>query len=383
MSQTSTVVAAFARRFGRQPQFVVRAPGRVNLIGEHTDYNGGFVLPMAIDRWVSIALSPRPGRAVSVTSLEFGETVEFALDELGPRGSGWFHYVKGVAWALAQEGRALQGWEGVVAGDVPMGAGLSSSAAFELAAARSFAAVSGLAWEPVAMALASQRAENEWVGVGCGIMDQLISACGRKDHAMLLDCRSLEAAPVPIPEATSVVVLDTTTRRALATSGYNDRRGECEAAAKACGVALLREIDEDALASNKERLDESTWRRARHVVSENARTLAAAQALRRGDPVAMGALMSESHRSMRDDFEITTPVMDAMVTAASAAPGCFGARMTGGGFGGCVVALVRVDAVDAFQESAAAAFRMKTGLTPKLYVCRATDGAEIVEERTT
>ena len=383
MSQTAAAVAGFRHRFGRPPAFVVRAPGRVNLIGEHTDYNGGFVLPMAIDRWVSIALSPRTGRTVSVTSLEFEETADCALDSLGPRGSGWSHYVRGVAWALSQAGHALVGWDGVVAGDVPMGAGLSSSAAFEMAVARAFAAASGLAWDPPAMALAAQRAENEWVGVGCGIMDQLISACGRAGHAMLLDCRSLEASAVPLPEGTASVVLDTSTRRALTSSGYNDRRAQCEAAASACGVASLREIEVDALAALRGRLDDSTWRRVRHVVSENARTLAAAQALRRGDATAIGALMGESHRSLRDDFEVSTPVVDAMVTAAVTAPGCFGARMTGGGFGGCVVALVRANAVDAFQESAAAAFQAATGLTPRLYVCRATQGAEIVAPDTT
>ncbi len=378
MTPAATVEGAFARRFGRPPVFVVRAPGRVNLIGEHTDYNAGFVLPMAIDRWVTIALAPRAARTVSVASLEFEESTEFGLADLGPRGSGWAHYVKGTAWALTEAGHTLSGWEGVLSGDVPMGAGLSSSAAFEMAVARAFASVSGIAWDPVAMALAAQRAENAWVGVGCGIMDQLISGCGRAGHAMLLDCRSLEGRAVPLPTGSVVAVLDTATRRALAHSGYNERRGECEAAAAAFGVAALRDVSVQELPALVARVGPVVARRARHVVTENQRTLDAAAALEGGDPEAMGALMDASHASLRDDFEVSTPAIDAMVTAARETAGCFGARMTGGGFGGCVVALLEARAVEEFQKGVAARYRSETGLEPRLYVCRATDGAEVL-----
>jgi galactokinase len=376
MSQA--VRAAFARCFGKPPAFVVRAPGRVNLIGEHTDYNGGFVLPMAIDRWVSLALAPRSDRRVRVASAEFEETTEFSLDDLGPRGSGWTHYVKGTAWALAEAGHALEGWEGVVSGDVPMGAGLSSSAAFEMAVARAFTCVSGFAWDPVAMALVAQRAENAWVGVGCGIMDPLISGCGRAGHALLLDCRSLESRPVPLPAETAVVVLDTATRRSLSHSGYNERRAQCESAAIAFGVAALRDVAVAQLGALRHCVDDTLFRRARHVVTENARTLAAADVLAAGGAGSMGRLMDESHASLRDDFAVSTPPIEAMVRAARETPGCVGARMTGGGFGGCVVALVESGAVATFEALAVERYRRETGLEPRVYVCRGTDGVEVL-----
>ncbi|MEA3310451.1 MAG: galactokinase family protein, partial [Chloroflexota bacterium] len=218
MSLPAAVTLIFAERFDEPPAFLVRAPGRVNLIGEHTDYNAGFVLPMAIDRALWIALRPRSDRRVSVHSLDFDETAEFELDALEQQDAGWVEYLKGVAWALQEAGYALRGWEGMLSGDVPSGAGLSSSAALELATARAFASVSAFPWDPVEMALLAQRAENEWVGVNCGIMDQLISAAGQAGHALLIDCRSLALTPVPLPPETVVVVLDTNTRRGLVAS---------------------------------------------------------------------------------------------------------------------------------------------------------------------
>ncbi|HEX8243239.1 MAG TPA: galactokinase family protein, partial [Longimicrobium sp.] len=225
------VVRAFRARFGAEPAFVVRAPGRVNLIGEHTDYNDGFVLPMAIERAVWIALRRRLDGEVHVWSMDFAQPATFAVERIRRGGPAWSEYLKGTAWALEESGRALWGWEGVMGSDVPIGAGLSSSAALELATARAFAAVTGFGWAPGEMARLAQRAENQWVGVNCGIMDQMISAAGQEGHAVLIDCRSLETSAVPLPAGTVVVILDTATRRGLVDSAYNERRRQCEAAA--------------------------------------------------------------------------------------------------------------------------------------------------------
>jgi galactokinase len=370
----------FERRFGAAPALVVRAPGRVNLIGEHTDYNDGFVLPMAIDRAVWIALRPRRDRTVEAYSVDFGQAVRFALDGLRHEDGGWAEYLKGVAWALQEAGYGLRGWEGALAGDVPVGAGLSSSAALEMAAARAFAAASELPWAPAAMARLGQRAENHWVGVKCGIMDQMISAGGRAGHALLIDCRSLECEPVPLPPGTSVVVLDTATRRGLVDSAYNERRAQCEAAARSFEVKALRDVSVAQLegARHASPLPEATYRRARHVVTENARTLQAAGEMRRGDAAALGRLMDESHASLRYDFEVSSAELDTMVECARRQAGCLGARMTGAGFGGCAVALVRAEESQAFASSVGACYRQESGLTPSVYVCTATDGAEIV-----
>ena len=371
------VVRAFTERFGEAPPLVARAPGRVNLIGEHTDYNDGFVLPMAIDRAVWIALRPTEDGAVRVHSLDFGETQGFELDHLASHGSGWIEYVQGMAWVMGKHTRRLHGWEGVTAGDVPIGAGLSSSAALELAAARAFAAVSGIAWNPREMALAAQTAENQWVGVMCGIMDQMISASGQSGHALLIDCRSLETRAVPLPPGTAVVVLDTATRRGLVDSAYNDRRAHCEAAADALDVDALRDVTVEDFAAREGELEPVMRRRARHVVTENARTLEAAGAMERGDAARVGVLMNESHASLRDDFEVSRRELDVMVELAQAHPACLGARMTGAGFGGCAVALVRAEGAEDFAASVTAAYQQATGLEPKLYVCSASAGASI------
>jgi galactokinase len=265
----------------------------------------------------------------------------------------------------------------VAAGDVPIGAGLSSSAALELAAARAFAALGGMPWEAREMALAAQRAENEWIGVQCGIMDQMISASGEEGHALLIDCRSLETKSVPIPAETAVVILDTSTRRGLVDSAYNDRRAHCELAAEALGVRALRDVDLATFESRADELEPLIRRRARHVITENERTLKAAAALERGDADEMGRLMNASHASLRDDFEVSRRELDVMVEQAQAHPACHGARMTGAGFGGCAVALVRrADAGD-FARAVAAAYTRETGLTPRIYVCSATAGASV------
>jgi len=372
------VVQAFERRFGALPAIVVRAPGRVNLIGEHTDYNDGFVLPMAIDRAIWMALRRRSDRRVVVHSLNFEETVEFSLAELKHEGPGWAEYIKGVAWALQEAAYTVQGWEGVVAGDVPVGAGLSSSAALEMAAARVFVAVSGVAWDVAAMAKIGQRAENQWVGVNCGIMDQMISAAGKAGYALLIDCRSLATESVPLPPDTAVVVLDTGTRRDLVDSAYNERRAQCEMAAGVLGVAALRDVGLAQFRALADQLDDLPRRRTRHVVTENARTLQAAEAMRRGDAAEMGRLMDASHTSLRCDFRVSSDELDAMVACARQQEVCYGARMTGAGMGGCAVALVRGDGAHRFAAAVAMCYAAATGITPSIYVCAAADGAEII-----
>ena len=372
------VTDAFTRKFGELPAALVRAPGRVNLIGEHTDYNDGFVLPMAIDRAIWIALRPRPDRRVTASSLDFDETIEFDLDQL-EKHPGWAEYLKGVAWSLQDAGYALRGFDAAVTGDVPIGAGLSSSAAWELAAARAFSVSSGFAWDAARMALLGQRAENKWVGVNCGIMDQMISAAGRADHALLIDCRSLETQAVPLPPNTVVIVLDTATRRGLVDSAYNERRAQCETVAKFFGVTALRDVTMEQLNEKRDRLDRVAYRRAWHVIGENDRTLQAVEAMKRGEASELGQLMELSHMSLRDDFEVSSRELNIMVACAEHQAGCYGARMTGAGFGGCAVALVRQDAAAAFTAGIAAEYQAETGLTPNIYVCTATNGAEVVE----
>ena len=372
------VIAAFAEQFGGAPSLIARAPGRVNLIGEHTDYNDGFVLPMAIDRAVWIALRARDDARVALRSLDLRQTAVIDLQSLVHANGGWAEYVRGVAWSLTQAGlEPTVGWDGVVAGDVPRGAGLSSSAALELAAARAFAATSDLPWEPAAMARVAQHAENAWVGVNCGIMDQMISAAGRTGHCLLIDCRSLATRAVPLPAGTSVMILDTGTRRGLVDSAYNERRTQCEAAAGFFGVKALRDVDVDTFERRAKELEPDMRQRARHVVTENARTLRAADALQRGDAPEVGWLMDESHRSLRDDFEVSRAELDTIVTLARSNPGCHGARMTGAGFGGCAVALVESDAAAGISRDVAHRYTAAHGLTPAIYVTTAVEGATI------
>jgi galactokinase len=370
-------VRLFRAEYGCEPGALVRAPGRVNLIGEHTDYNDGYVLPAAIDRDLCIALRPRPEPAIDVRSAERGRC-RIALDDFGRRVEGWGSYLQGVAWALSLAGHRLGGWDGAIASDVPDGAGLSSSAALELATAKAFEATSGFEWEPTAMARLCQRAENRWVGVASGLMDQLASARGRSGHAILLDCRSLEIELVPIPDDARIVILDTGTRRELGTSGYNDRRRECEAAARALGVTSLRDVSEPDLLAGAASLPQVLKRRARHVVTENVRTLAAAGAMRAGDAATVGELMNASHLSMRDDFEISSEALDAIVEAARSAPGCVGARLTGGGFAGCAVALVDRSSVAEFERVVATDYARRAGRECQTFVCRASEGASAI-----
>jgi len=375
-----SVTAGFSERFDAAPQLIIRAPGRVNLIGEHTDYNDGFVLPMAIDRAVWIALRPREDRCVFVRSLEKDKPTDFNLDEIQHLDEGWSEYVKGMASMLQQAGYDLKGWEGVLSSDVPVGSGLSSSAALEMAVGCAFAAVSDFPFDGVKMARLGQKTENEWVGANTGIMDQMISANGRTGYALLIDCRDLSMESIPLPEKTTVIIMDTMTRHSHTDSGYNERRASCEKAADIFGVSHLRDVSFDQFQDNSYKLDDITCRRARHIVTENQRVLAAVQAMKAGDAATMGSLMNASHASLRDDFEVTNDALDTMAQIAQAQSGCYGARMTGGGFGGCAVALVDDARAKTFATAVAQQYESATGLEPLVYICQATEGATIVTD---
>jgi galactokinase len=371
------VIEAFRQRFGKRPLLVIRSPGRVNLIGDHTDYNDGFVLPIAIDRAIWLALCPRDDARVEAHSLDQSEVADFSLSGFDRADHGWTEYVKGMAKMLLGAGHALTGWEGVLASDLPMGGGLSSSAALEMAVGYGFSAISDFPFDGVEMARLGQRAENDWVGANTGIMDQMISANGKAGHALLIDCRALSMESIRLPEQTAILVMDTMTRHAHTSSAYNERRRSCERAADFFGVPHLRDLDIDQIEARAAGLDEVTLRRARHVLAENDRVLAAVRAMRSADAVSLGRLMNESHASLRDDFEVTNEQLDAMAGIARKQPGCFGARMTGGGFGGCAVALVARDEVKHLERAIAAEYEAASGLSPQLFVTGAADGTAV------
>jgi galactokinase len=377
-SLNERVLDSFTTAFGAAPALQVRAPGRVNLIGEHTDYNGGFVLPCAIDYETRVAASPLPGRLLHVVAADFGQardTIDLGAPPAPRPDAPWANYVRGVVALLQASGLALGGAQLAIAGNVPQGAGLSSSAALEVAVAHALQQLNGLELDRTALARLAQRAENEFVGCQCGIMDQLISARGQAGHALLIDCRSLQVQPVPLPRGVAVVILHSRVARGLVDSAYNERRRQCEAAARHARVAALRDLDAATLQARAAGLDPLVLRRARHVVTENQRTLEAAAALSRGDLAAVGRLMAQSHASMRDDFAITVPAIDHLVAVAQAAIGeQGGARMTGGGFGGCVVALLPHERVPALQAAVAREYRSPAGEPATVWVCQAQDG---------
>jgi galactokinase len=376
--------AAFGEKFGYPPQHLFRAPGRVNLIGEHTDYNDGFVLPMAIDRAVWLAAARRDAGAARIddrmvrllpVSLD-REVHAFSLDDLQPEGQArWSNYVRGVLALLERDRHWLGGMDLVYAGNVPIGAGLSSSAAVEVVVAVAARALFDLDLSDLELARYSQQAEHEFAGTQCGLMDQIISVAGQEDHALLIDCRHLTWRPVPLPGEASVVVCDTGKRRGLVDSAYNERRSQCEAGAERLGVAALRDLDVDAFEARAGELPPLLRARCRHVVHENDRTLRAAGALGRGDVVAFGRLMNESHASLRDLYEVSCDELDLMAALAQSQPDCWGARMTGAGFGGCVVALVDRRATDTFCRNVATLYERQALRQPSLYLCRPSAGA--------
>ncbi|MFK7848989.1 MAG: galactokinase [Rhodothermales bacterium] len=377
MSLPQGVMDAFEAHYGYKPAYLVRAPGRVNLIGEHTDYNEGFVFPMAIDRNVWLAAAPRVDTTVHAYSMDLGSSFEMDTAQIGSHADGWGRYVQGVAWALREGGHQLMGWDGVITSDVPIGSGLSSSAALELAVARCFAKSSEIVWNASPMAVLCQKAENQWVGMNCGIMDQLIIAEGKRDHALLMDCRSLELKPVRMPQDVVVVIMDTATRRGLVDSAYNERRQQCETASRFFGVPYLRDVSLATFEQKSHALSEALQMRSRHVISENERTTASFEAMVAGDVIKLGQLMDESHTSLRDDYEVTNEALDTIVTIARSHGAALGARMTGAGFGGCAIALVKKEEANDFATYLSEAYQQQTGLTPSVYVCQAEQGVSV------
>ena len=377
------VQAAFARLFGTPAAITAYAPGRVNLIGEHTDYNDGYVLPCAIPFGTAVAMNARTDGIVEAVALDLGgERDHFAVGDPSPHPAPghWSNHVRGIAAALHEQGHALPGATIVISGDVPQGAGLSSSASLGVALARGWLALAGhAAPDPLAVARAAQWAENHVVGCQCGIMDQLASVAGQADHALLIDCRDASVAAVPLPEDAVIMIVHSGITRGLVDSAYNDRRAECARAAAACGAASLRAVDLAMLEHARGTLDPVAFARARHVITENARTLAAAAALRAGDLAQFGALMRASHASMRDDFAITTPGIDTLAALMNTAIGdAGGARMTGGGFGGCLVALLARERLPVLEAALAAHWAAAGQPSPLQIVVRPAAGARLL-----
>lgn len=379
MTLKTSTQQIFADKFGYAADHTFQAPGRVNLIGEHTDYNDGFVLPCAIDYQTVIACARRDDRQVRVIAADYENQQDiFSLDEpiLTHNDQMWSNYVRGVVKHLLKRSKNVGGVDMVIAGDVPQGAGLSSSASLEVAVGTVFQQLYHLPLDGAEIAVNGQEAENQFVGCNCGIMDQLISALGKKDHAMLLDCRTLGTRPVPMPEEVAVVIINSNFRRNLVGSEYNTRRQQCETGARFFTQTSLRDVDINKFKSVENELDPVVAKRVRHVLTENARTLEAADALAKGDLARMGVLMAESHASMRDDFEITVPPIDMLVNIVKATLGDRGGvRMTGGGFGGCVVALMPLDLVDTVKAAVAEQYEAKSGIKETFYVCKASAGA--------
>jgi len=381
------ILDGFKARFGTAAS-VYRAPGRVNLIGEHTDYNDGFVLPAAIEFYCWAAAAPRGDGKLVIYSENFNETVEASLDSLSPLAKKyWANYPLGVAWALRRAGKPINGANIYIAGEVPLGAGLSSSAAVEVSVALALLQQSGNAENRAELAQLCQKAENEFVGARVGIMDQFISCFGRASHALLLDCRSLEHEFVKLPADVQLVICNTMVRHELASGKYNERRAECEEGVRILRSALpevraLRDVTLSELEDHRQNITPKVFARCRHVITENGRVKRAVEALHKGDTAALGPLLEDSHRSLRDDYEVSCRELDLMVEIAGAQCGLIGARMTGGGFGGCTINLVETAAVSDFRRNVAAAYSSKTGLTPDIYVSPASEGAQriVVEE---
>ncbi|MCG9598860.1 galactokinase [Vibrio sp. Isolate25] len=377
------VKSSFEQVLGYQPSHIIQAPGRVNLIGEHTDYNDGFVLPCAIDYQTVVAASKRDDNIVRVISVDYGndvdefdvtQEIEFQENKM------WANYIRGVVKCLRARGYLFSGADISVSGNVPQGAGLSSSAALEVVIGQTFKVLYSLEISQAEIALNGQQAENEFVGCNCGIMDQMISAEGKENHALLLDCRSLETQAVSMPEEMSVVIINSNKKRGLVDSEYNTRREQCEEAARIFGVKALRDVSIEQFNDKVSLLDEVVAKRARHVITENARTVEAANALRHHNMERIGELMAQSHASMRDDFEITVKEIDTLVDIVKQVIGeQGGVRMTGGGFGGCIVAVMPPELVEPVKAAVEAQYQVSTGLKASIYVCQAKQGAGLVE----
>lgn len=377
----------FSEIFDSAPRLLGRAPGRVNLLGEHVDYNEGVVLPAAIDRQVSLAAAPVKDRLVTLFALDLQQQVSFSLDALDSRLDRdgrdlprWAQYPAGVAWALQQAGLAVQGMQVVYTSDVPIGAGLSSSAAVEVAFAVAWRLLGGWKASGLELARLCQQAENAYVGVSSGLMDQFASACGMRDHLLYFDTRNLEYKPLQLPKDTSIVIADSGVRRSLATSAYNDRRQACEEAVRLLqkhkpGLRSLREISSVELAAYAAELPEIPRKRAEHVTKEMLRVEQAVSALERQDAKHLGGLLYATHRSLRDLYEVSCPELDLLVQLTRSIPGCYGARLTGAGFGGCTVNLVESHAAPAFIQALHTEYQRQTGRDTPMYLCQAADGA--------
>jgi len=374
------LVQGFRRHFSGEPR-CFRAPGRVNLIGEHTDYNDGFVFPMALAFHTATAVLPRRDRRVNVWSENMGETFSFSLDDNDTKKEHWSDYIAGVARMLELDGLRLPGADLYVESTVPVGAGLSSSAAVEISSALAFLSTRAREMEGKELARLGQRAENRFVGMNCGIMDQFVSVHGERNHALFLDCRSLDYDLVPLPsERVCVVICNTMVKHELGASAYNERRAECEEGVRLLGkthegIRALRDVSPEHFQEGEEALPEDVRRRCRHVILENQRVLDSLEALKQNDPARFGRLMNASHDSLRDDYQVSCTELDVMVEIARRQPGCLGARMTGGGFGGCTVNLVETDSVDAFSADVSRAYQEETGIQPQVYVSTPGRGA--------
>jgi galactokinase len=390
MSLHEMVTAKFQECFDEVPAHVVRAPGRVNLLGEHVDYNDGFVLPIAIDRAIWLAFSPSDTEQTTLRALDLAEEVSFSAETLAAKTdvSGkplptWALYPAGVMWALKEVGRTTPALRGVYSSNVPQGSGLSSSAAVEMAFALAWQTLGSWKLPPMERALLGQKAENKYVGVNCGIMDQFASACGERDRLLHLDCRSLEWHTLPLPKDVAIVIADTKMRRTLTSGEYNKRRADCEEAVrilstKLSGIRSLRDVSVETFNQHASQLPERVEKRARHVVEEIERSMHAIPLLERGDMAEFGKLINQCHASLRDFYEVSIPELDVMASVAQSLPGCYGARLTGAGFGGCTVNLVARDQADPFSRALAAGYEDETGFAPEIYICSASNGAELV-----
>lgn len=389
MDLRQRILAAFHQRFEADPEFVARAPGRVNLLGEHVDYNEGFVLPAAIDRVTLVAFRKSGSPRSTLLALDMGDETSFdrqsVLDRQDSNGAAlsvWARYPAGVMWSLNAEGLDTPGMEAVFASEVPRGAGLSSSASVEMAFGVAWEKLGGWTVAPIQLAKIGLKAEIQYVGLNCGIMDQFASACGVKDRLLYLDCRSLEWRTVRLPEKAVIVIADTSVRRSLTGSAYNERHAACEEAVRILqeylpGIRALRDVSVEQFRRFADRLPDIVAKRARHIVEEIARTKQAVELLENNDAVRFGELMNACHTSLRDLYEVSCPELDVMAALAESLPGCYGARLTGAGFGGCTVNLVAGEAAEAFARHLAAGYTQKTGLQPEIYICRATDGAGV------
>jgi galactokinase len=390
MNIEKQITERYRQRFNADPTFIARAPGRVNLLGEHVDYNNGFVLPAAIDRAVWVAFSPSDSDQTTLVAADLSDEVGFTPQNLATKTQAdgvalreWAKYPAGVMWALTQAGHTTPAINAVFASDVPRGAGLSSSAALEMAFAVAWQKLGGWTVPPMDLALLGQRAENTFVGVNCGIMDQFASACGEQDRLLFLDCHLLTWQTVPLPENVVIVIADTSVRRSLASSGaYNRRRASCEEAVrllkeKLPGINSLRDVSLEDFNRFSSNLPVETAKRAGHVINEIGRSQGALKLLENGDVLNFGKLMNECHASLRDLYEVSCPELDVMVAIGQALPGCYGARLTGAGFGGCTVNLVAREQAPAFADALATGYEQQTGRHPEIYICHASEGARV------